>query len=66
MEQVNLETLNQNVLNLMRIVESIKEDIEDRFLTADEEIKLEKARKEIKEGTCKSIEDLEKKFNVSD
>lgn len=63
MEQINLETLNKNVVYLTQIVESMKAEIEDRFLTAEEELKLEKSLEEFEKGETFSLEDIEKARN---
>lgn len=59
MEKVSLETMNQNLINLIRIVEQMKEDLEDIFLTAEEEIAVDKAREELKVGETFSLKDIE-------
>jgi hypothetical protein len=64
MEQVSIDVVNKNVLDLIAIVQKMKEDFEDRFLTAEEELELEKAREELKQGKCISLEDLKKELNV--
>jgi hypothetical protein len=64
MEQVNIETVNKNVMELMKIVQEMKEDLEDRFLTPEEEMLLEVSREEFKKGNCISLEDLKKELNV--
>lgn len=64
MESVNLETLNKNVLKLMKDVAEIKEQFEDCFLTAEEEENLEKALDELEKGETISLEDLEKELGL--
>jgi len=64
MESVNLETLNKNVLHLMKDVESIKEHFEDCFLTAEEARNVKIAEKELEEGKTTSLEDLKKELNA--
>ena len=64
MESVNLETLNKNVLNLMKDVAIIKEQFEDCFLTAEEARNVEIAEKELEEGKTTSLEDLKKELGL--
>ena len=64
MESVNLETLNKNVLHLMKDVEDIKEHFEDCFLTAEEARNVEIAEKELEEGKTTSLEDLKKELGL--
>lgn len=64
MEQANLETINENLLRLMKVVQEMKEELEDRFLTAEEEIELEKSREEYQKSETISLEELKKKRNV--
>ena len=64
MESANFETLNKNVLNLMKDVAIIKEHLEDCFLTAEEARNVEIAEKELEEGKTTSLEDLKKELNA--
>ena len=54
----------KEILLLKKIVLAMKEDMEDRFLTAEEEMELEKAREEFKRGECVSLDNLRKELNV--
>ena len=54
----------KEILLLKKLVLEIKEDLEDRFLTAEEEMELEKAREEYQKGKCISFDDLKKNLNV--
>ena len=59
MEKVSLETVHKDLEVLKKLVSEMKENIEDCFLTAEEEESVEKARKEFERGETISLEDLE-------
>jgi hypothetical protein len=50
----------KEILLLKKLVLAMKEDLEDRFLTAEEELSLEESLREFKEGKTISLEQLEK------
>jgi len=58
MEQVSLEKVYKELEFLRKVVVEMKEYLEDCFLTAEEEIELEKAREELKAGKTISLEEL--------
>lgn len=64
MEQINIKKMYKEILLLKKIVIAMQEDLEDRFLSADEELEIEKARKEYEEGNIISFEDLKKELDV--
>ena len=64
MEQVDLKKIYDEIGLLKKIVISMKEDFDDRFLSAEDEEELEKSRKEYLEGKCVSLEDLRKELDV--
>jgi len=64
MESVSLETLNKNVLALMKDVAEMKEHFDDCFLTAEEARNVEIAEKELEEGNTTSLEDLKKELKL--
>ena len=63
METVSLETLNANLLALTKVVEEMKEQFEDCFLTAEEAAGLDKSLGELERGEVISLEDLEAELN---
>ncbi len=52
----------KEILLLKRLVLAMKEDMEDRFLSAEEEIRLEDSLKEFREGKTISFEQLKKEL----
>jgi hypothetical protein len=52
----------KEILLLKKLVLAIKEDLEDRFLTAEEELRLEESLREFEEGKTISLEELEKEL----
>ncbi len=65
MEQITLESVNENVEILKKTVFAIQEHLEDSFLTPEEEADLDEALEEHKKGEVFSLEDLEKLRNAS-
>lgn len=63
MEQITTNELHKEIEVLKRLVLAMKEEIEDRFLSAEEEILLEESRKESEQDGYVSLEDLEKELN---
>jgi len=63
MNQITLEQVNQNVLNLKKEMDEIKELLEESNLELKDEVKvqIEESRKRPISG-FKSQEDIEKKF----
>jgi len=64
MEEVDLNVVNRNLINLIKVVEEMREDLEDRFLTAEEARNIEIAEKELKEGKTISLEDMKKELGL--
>ena len=64
MEQNDLATVNKNLLALTRLVEAMREDLEDRFLTTEEVMNIEIARKELAEGKTISLQDMKKELGL--
>jgi len=50
MTNITIEKVYDELKILHNIIEELKEDIEDRFLTAEEEILIEKALEEMRQG----------------
>jgi len=59
MEKVSLETVHNDLKVLKNLVSEMKENMEDCFLTVEEEEAVEKAREEFENGETISLEDLE-------
>ena len=59
MEKVSLETVHRDLEVLKNMVSEMKENMEDCFLTAEEEKNLEKGFEELEKGEAISLEDLE-------
>jgi len=64
MEEVDLNVVNRNLINLIKVVEEMREDLEDKFLTAEEARNIEIAEKELKEGKTISLEDMKKELGL--
>lgn len=62
MEQISLEKVYKEIEFLRKVVLAMKEDMEDRFLTAEEELRLEESLRELKEGKTTSLEQLKKEL----
>ena len=62
MEQINLEKVYKEIELLKCLITTMKEDMEDRFLSAEEELRLEDSLREIKEGKTISLENLKKEL----
>jgi hypothetical protein len=64
MEQINIKTVNQNVVELIKIVQEMKESLEDRFLTMKEIRNIKVAEEEFKNNETISLEDLKKELDL--
>jgi hypothetical protein len=64
MEQVTLEKINENVELLKQMVLSIQENMEDNFLTSEEEELLEESLRDRKDGKLKTIDEIEKALDL--
>jgi len=62
MTKITIEKVYDELKILRNIIEELKEDIEDRFLTAEEEILIEKALEEMRQGKTKPLEELMKEL----
>ena len=64
MEMANgdMSKIYKEVVLLKKIIVDMKEDIEDRFLTAEEELSLEESLREFKESKTTSLEQLKKEI----
>ncbi len=62
MTNITIEKVYNELKILRNIIEELKEDIEDRFLTAEEEILIEKALEEMRQGKTKPLEELMKEL----
>jgi hypothetical protein len=58
MKQVTLESVNENVESLKKMVLFMQEYLEDSFLNAEEEILVEKAIENYKAGKTKNFKDI--------
>ena len=61
---VTIEEVYNELKALRSVIESVKEEIEDRFLTPEEDLLVEKALKERREGKTITLEELEKELNM--
>jgi hypothetical protein len=52
----------KEILLLKKLVLDMKEDLEDRFLTAEEELRLEESLREFREGKTISLKELKKEL----
>jgi uncharacterized coiled-coil DUF342 family protein len=59
MEEISLKGVHEELEVLKKSVESMKERMEDCFLTVEEEEAVEKAREEFEKGETVSLEDFE-------
>ena len=64
MEQITLESVNENVESLKKMMTFMQEYLEDSFLTAEEEILVEDAVENYKNNKTKSLEDIKRKLDV--
>ena len=64
MEEATISVVNEKIEVLTKLVEGMKEFIEDSFLTAEEEISLEKNLEEFRKGDVCSLEDVKQELNV--
>jgi hypothetical protein len=59
---ITMERVYEELKALRGAVEAMKEEIEDRFLTPEEELLVEKAIKEHREGKTITLEELKKEL----
>ena len=64
MSAVTIEDVYNELKALRSVVESVKEEIKDIFLTPEEDILVEKALEERREGKAITLEELEKELNI--
>lgn len=64
MNAVTIEEVYNELKALRSVVESVKEEIEDRFLTPEEDILVEKALEERRGGKTITLKELEKELNI--
>lgn len=64
MEQASLKKISQDVELIKKLVLEMKEQMEDCFLTADEEIALNDSLSQREKGAVFSLEDIEKSRNA--
>mgnify|MGYP003978864993 CR=1 FL=1 len=64
MEQTSIKKIGQDVELIKKLVLDIKEQMEDCFLTVDEETNLDTGLLERKKGIAFSLEDIEKSRNA--
>jgi hypothetical protein len=62
METIEVSKIYTELLLLKKIILAMKEDMEDRFLTAEEELCLEESLREFREGKTISLEQLKKEL----
>jgi hypothetical protein len=62
MTEVTIEQVYKELKALRTAVEAMKEEIEDRLLTSEEEVLVEKALQEHREGKTTSLEDLKREL----
>lgn len=60
--ETEISHVYKEILLLKEMVASIKEEIEERFLTAEEEITLEESLEEFENGKTNSLEELKEEL----
>ena len=62
---ITIQDVYNEIINLGKDIRLMREEIADRFLSPEEEILLEEALKEHKDGITVSLSDFEKELMVS-
>lgn len=61
-EKMELKKMHEEIISLKKIILSVKEEMEDRFLTAEEKEDIQECLKESDAGETYSLEEVKKEL----